>query len=122
MVEYSPMQVAVSKFSIMGLMRRRDLDPSEKMKTRLIQRQPIFLQGIKLPAITTHKFLGVLMDQDLWWKENLPYVLQKGMKWVTQYHRLAKPYKGISPKFMRKIFISVAVPKIMYATDLFLTP
>jgi len=32
------------------------------------------------------------------------------------------PSKGISPKFLRKFFISVAVLKMMYTTDLFLTP
>jgi len=112
----------VNKLSIMGLTRRRELDHSGNMKTRPIQRWPIFLQGIKVPAVTTHKFLGVLMDQELWWKEHLHYMLQKGMKWVTQYCRLSKPSKGISPKYMRVLFISIAVPKMMYATDLFLTP
>ena len=38
----------LNKFSIMGLMRRRELDPSGNMKTRPIQRWPIFLQGIKV--------------------------------------------------------------------------
>jgi len=41
---------------------------------------------------------------------------------VTQYHRLTKPSKGISAKFMRHFYNSVAVPKMLYATDLFLIP
>ena len=59
-------EFTVNKFSIMGLMRRRELDPSGNKKTRPIQRQPIFLQGTKIPAVAMHKFLGVLIDQELW--------------------------------------------------------
>ena len=73
----------VNKFGIMGLTRRGELDPSGNKKTRPVQRWPIFLQGIKVLAIAMHKFLGVLIDQELWWKEHLHYTLQKGMKWVT---------------------------------------
>ena len=48
------------------------------------------------------------------------YTLQKGTKWVTQYQRLSKPSKGISAKYMRCLFISIAIPKMLYAADLFL--
>jgi len=41
-------EFAVNKFGIMGLTRRRELDPSGNKKTRPIQRQPIFLQGTKV--------------------------------------------------------------------------
>ena len=115
-------EFAVNKFGIMGLMRKREPDPSGNMKTKPIQRRPIFLQGIKVPVVTTHKFLGVIMDQELWWKRHLHHMLQKGTNWETQYCRLAKPSKGVSPKYMRRFYISVAIPKMMYATDLFLTP
>src|SRR5882724_3596277 len=50
------------------------------------------------------------------------YALQKGTKWVTQYQRLAKPSKGVSAKYMRQFFISIAIPKMLYAADLFLIP
>src|SRR5882724_12503250 len=39
-----------------------------------------------------------------------------------QYQRLAKMSKGVSAKFMRWFFIAVAIPKMMYAADLFLVP
>jgi len=80
------------------------------------------LQGVKVPAIATHKFLGVMIYQELWWTDHINLALQKGMKWVTQYFRLAKPSRGISAKFMRQFFNSVAVPKVIYVADLFLIP
>src|SRR5882724_3593378 len=49
--------------------------------------------------VSTHKFLSVILDQELQWKDHINYVLQKGAKWVTQ--RLAKLSKGVSPKYMQ---------------------
>jgi len=39
-----------------------------------------------------------------------------------QYQRLPKVSKGVSAKFMRQFFILVAIPKMLYVTDLFLIP
>ena len=72
--------------------------------------------------VATHKFLGVILDQELQWREHVQYTLQKGTKWVTQYRRLMKPMKGVSAKHMRQFYISVAIPKMLYAADLFLIP
>ena len=69
-----------------------------------------------------HKFLGVMLDQELCWKEHCQYMLQKGVKWVMQYRRLAKVTKGVSAKYMRQFFISVSIPRMMYVADLFLVP
>ena len=104
----------------MGLTRRREKNPAGKPPTRPIQRHPLFLQGTKVPVVTTHKFLGVMLDQELCWKDHMNYAVQKGTKWVTQYHRLAKPSSGVSAKYMRRFYIAVAVPRMLYAADLFL--
>jgi len=55
----------VDKFGIMGLTRKREPNPLNGSKTRPIQRCPIFLQGTKVPAVAAHKFLGIMIDQEL---------------------------------------------------------
>ena len=75
-----------------------------------------------MPVVATHKFLGVILDQELQWKEHIQYALQKGTKWVTQYWMLTKLMKGVSAKHMRWFYISVAIPKMLYTADLFLIP
>jgi len=40
----------------------------------------------------------------------------------VQYHRLVKPKRGVSAKYMRWFYIAVAVPKMLHAADLFLIP
>src|SRR5882724_3534142 len=106
----------------MGLTRRRELDSSRRLKTMTIQRRLIFLQGVKVLFVGTHKFLGVMLDKELCWKEHCQYAMQKGVKWVIQYQRLTKATKGASAKYMRWFFISVAIPRMMYMADLFLVP
>jgi len=113
---------AMDKFSIMGFSRRREPNPAKKPLTMPACRCLIFLQGAEIPVITIHKFLGVMLDQELHWKDHVNYVLQKGTKWVMQYCRLAKPSRGVSAKYMRRYYISVAVPKMLYTADLFLVP
>jgi len=82
----------------------------------------LFLQGIKIPTISIHKFLGVFLDQELCWKDLINYTLQKGAKWLMQYCRLSKPSRGVSAIYMRWFYITVAVPRLLYAADLFLIP
>src|SRR5882724_6314668 len=41
---------------------------------------------------------------------------------MGEYRRLAKGLKGVSAKFMRQLFILVAILKMLYASDLFLVP
>ena len=89
-------------------------------KNRPIQQYPIFLQGAKIPAVAAHKFLGIMLNQELRWKEQMSHALSKGTKWVTQYCRLAKLMSGVSTKHMRCFYTSVAIPKMLYTTDLFL--
>jgi len=72
------------------------------------------------PCSNNTHILGVLLNHELQWSNHMNYALQKGTKWVTQYQRLSKLSKGISAKYMRCFFISVAIPKMLYATDLFL--
>jgi len=83
---------------------------------------PIILSRAEIPVVSTHNSHN-LVDQELRWKEQANYALQKGMKLVVQYCRLAKPPKGVSAKYMRMPFyVSVALPKMLYAANLFLYP
>jgi hypothetical protein len=49
----------------------------------------------------THKFLGLLMDQELRFKEHANYALKKGEAYISQYRRLTRPTKGVTDKHMR---------------------
>ena len=70
------------------------------------------LQGVLLAPQATHKFLGVLLDQELWWSHQASSAIAKAL-W---------PSTGICPCLMRQLFNAVAVPKMAYAANIWYTP
>jgi hypothetical protein len=113
---------AVEKFGLMGLTRRREKNPEKHGRTRPVQRPPIKIGQHVVKPTTTHKFLGLIMDQELRFKEHTNYALKKGETYINQYRRLARPTKGVTAKHMRTYYLTVAVPRMLYAADVFLIP
>ena len=68
------------------------------------------------PSAST-KYLGVILDQNLDWKAQRAHAVKKGTKWAAQIRRIARPSWGITPKYARRLYISVALPRILYAAD-----
>ena len=71
---------------------------------------------------TSTKYLGVIFDQNLNWKIQLAQVAEKGTKWSSQIHRATHPSWGITPKYVKRLYISVALPKVIYVVDIWCTP
>jgi len=68
------------------------------------------------PSSST-KYLGVLVNQALGWKVHQAYAVKKGTKWAALIRRIARPTWGITPKYVRRLYISVALPRVLYAAD-----
>lgn len=111
---------AMDKFALVGFSRKREKDPENPKKTRLKKRPSINLNGTEVKPTAYHKFLGILIDEELRFNMHTDYALKKGTTWVSQFRRLAKPTKGIAMKYMRRYYLTVAVPKMLYAADVFL--
>lgn len=73
-------------------------------------------QGEINPTEST-KYLGVIFDQHLSWKTQHAHAMGKGSKWAAQIRRIARPSWGITPRYARRLFISVALPRTLYAAD-----
>jgi ribonuclease HI len=67
-------------------------------------------------------YLGVIIDQHLNWKAQYAHVISKGASWSSQIRRIARPSWGATPKYTHKLFISVALPKILYSIDIWCGP
>ena len=72
--------------------------------------------------VESTKYLGVYFDRHLKWKVQQVNVVDKGSKWEVQIRRLARPSWGIKPKHAKRLFISVAIPRILYAVDVWCSP
>ena len=85
-------------------------------------RPPLILPSVTIEPSPNAKYLGIILDQNLNWAPQLAHVRGKGSKWTSQIRRLARPSWGLTPKGARKLFISVALPHIMYGIDVWCTP
>ena len=85
-------------------------------------RPDIRIRQHTIQSLNSHKFLGLIMDKELQFKEHAAHALAKGMKWVTQFRRTAKVAKGMKGEFMRAMLYGVALPSMLYAADVWCVP
>lgn len=110
---------AMDKFALVGFTRKRENVGGKMMP---IRRPAITLEGQEIKPVGHHKFLGVLLDQELSFDIQAEEAYKKGHAWITQYGRLAKMADGVNAKNMRRFYLSIALPKILYASELYLFP
>lgn len=85
-------------------------------------RPDLILPNITLPPTHSTKYLGIIIDQHLNWKAQHAHTLKKGSKWASQIRHIARPSWGITPKYARRLYIGVALPRILYGTDVWCGP
>ena len=86
------------------------------------ERVPLHLPQITVQPSESAKYLGVIFDQHLNWKVQHAHAIGKGTKWSLQIRRLTRPSWGITPSHARKLYIGVAIPKTLYAADIWCNP
>jgi hypothetical protein len=62
------------------------------------------------------------VDNKLNWKAQCASALGEGQDWVIHFSRIARTTKGIPAKYFQQLYISIAIPRMLYAADIFLTP
>ncbi|KAF5386185.1 hypothetical protein D9615_002532 [Tricholomella constricta] len=75
-----------------------------------------------IQPVNVARFLGVMVDDKLRWKQHAKYALGKGTKYALMFKCITRPSTGIKPDFMEQLFTAVAVPKFTYAADVWYTP
>jgi hypothetical protein len=86
------------------------------------QRPPLMIGGHSITPTRAHTLLGVCIDQELRWNDQTLKAVSKGTAWVSQLTRLAKMSYGASPRVVRQLYLSIAVPRFTYAADIWYSP
>jgi hypothetical protein len=102
----------VPKFAYMCFTRR------PKGTNRLV----IKLRGKDIAPVAFHKHLGVVLDQALRWHQQADAAIAKATKWILLFQQLANTWRGMRLEQMRQLYMAVAVPKALYAADVWITP
>ncbi|KAG2119715.1 uncharacterized protein F5147DRAFT_767189 [Suillus discolor] len=82
----------------------------------------MIIRGSTIHPSATHKFLGVILDQELRWKAYIAYAITKGTKYALQLRRLSSTANGMPMKLTRQLYQAVAIPKMLYVADVWFTP
>ena len=80
------------------------------------------LPRIMLEPARSTKYLGVYVDQHLAWNTHMAHAMKKGAIWSSQIRRVTAPAWGLTPQHARRMFISVALPRILYVADIWGIP
>ena len=81
------------------------------------RRSPLHLLQITIQPTKSTRYLGVIFDQHLNWEEQHTCAEGNRTKWAMQIRRLAKPTWGLTPGNARWLYISIAIPQILYMID-----
>ena len=85
-------------------------------------RPPLVLPSVTIEPTQSAKYLGIVLDQNLKWTQQAASVRGKGSKWAAQIKRLTRPTWGLTPNGAWKLYVGIALPRILYGIDVWCTP
>ncbi|KAH9923416.1 uncharacterized protein BXZ73DRAFT_51019, partial [Epithele typhae] len=68
------------------------------------------------------RFLGVMLDRQLWFHAHVAHALARGTACLAAIRHLVGPRHGAAPTAVKRLYMSVAIPCVLYAADVFLHP
>ena len=111
-----------SKMVLAGFLRRRTSNPHRPGKLTPEPHPDLHLRSATIKPSPTHKYFGIIFNQELRWREQVECVMGTAAKWMLCFRRLTKPAFGICSRFMRQLYYAVAVPRFTYAADIWYAP
>ncbi|QRV81841.1 RNA-directed DNA polymerase from mobile element jockey [Ceratobasidium sp. AG-Ba] len=99
-------EFALEKTALVGFTR------SKERKLR-----PVRIGGVLIEPVKSHRFLGVVFDEELRWNEQRAGVLKTGSTWVNLLRRVSRMRHGLKPEAARRLHQAVFLPKVTYAAD-----
>ena len=83
---------------------------------------PMIICGAMITPSPSHKFLGVILNQELHWREHTAYATAKGACYTMLLRCLSKLAQGVPTKLIRQLYQAVIIPHMLYAASIWLRP
>jgi hypothetical protein len=112
----------VAKFQLLDLTRKLMPHPTTPRRKALMERLDLQLGNRIIKSAPCIIFLGVQIDRELRWREQGAHAIAKGQEWVARMGRMARVSRGVTSNYLRQLYMAVALPRILYAADIFLNP
>ena len=112
----------ISKLAILHASRQTQKDLENPRKRVSMDWPPLQLQGKTVKEVESYKYLGVHVNAQLRWTVQAQKGVANATNWVMQFCRLTRLSTGPSVKLMCQLYISVTIPKMTYALDIWYIP
>jgi len=115
-------EFGIEKFQLLDITRRLAPNPLNPRKRIPMPRRTLILSDKHIPSKDMARFLGMIVDNKMNWKGQCATAMAKEQDWLIQFGRLMRTSQGIHTRYIWQLYLSTAVPHMLYATDIFLTP
>ena len=112
----------ITKSAILHATRKTVKDPEDDSSRIQLPKPPLIIENQTIAEVPYFKYLGIIIDSQLRWKEQTQRAVANATKWLLQYRRLTRTNSETSAKLMRQLYIAVALPKITYGLDIWYIP
>jgi len=89
---------------------------------RLKECPPLVVRGDTINPNPTHKFLRVILNQELRWCEHTAYAISKGARYTMLLRCLTRTSQGVPTKLTHQLYQTVVIPCMLYAASVWLRP
>ncbi|KIK76287.1 hypothetical protein PAXRUDRAFT_36929 [Paxillus rubicundulus Ve08.2h10] len=107
----------LDKMALLCVTQRREQDPNYRGKSIPAPRPSVSTRGHWIESTTSYKFLGIIVDQELLFREQAANVMAKGTKYILACRRMSKVMKGVKGRLMKKLYEVVVIPKMLYGIN-----
>jgi ribonuclease HI len=113
---------SLPKLGILHCSRRKIKDPNNPRKQIQEPRPTLKLHDTTVKQVQSLKVVGVWIDEELRWHRQRLYAISKATSLVMAYRRLARLAKGLPMFALRRLYLTVVIPKMTYGLSVWYTP
>lgn len=82
----------------------------------------LIVNGHEIKASEHAKYLGIVLDRRLRWREHVQKTVAKGTKTLLAVARLTRPTFGLPHKYVCQLYRSVVLPRVEYGLPVWYVP
>ncbi|KAF7373394.1 RNA-directed DNA polymerase from transposon X-element [Mycena sanguinolenta] len=107
-------------FSQRKVLRRRPF--GQKSVWEPERRPNLVINGHVVKPSKAVKLVGIWLDEKLTFKEQAAAAVAKGQEWIVNFRRLGRVAGGVAAAYIRQLYISICVPRMLYGAEVWLAP
>ena len=99
----------ISKLAIAHFTRKRVASTNNCGQSTPLTYPKLELRGKLIKVVTSYKYLGIHVDNQLFWSTQSHKAIARATAWMLLFQRLRRLSTGLSLKHMRQLYLAVAV-------------